>query len=78
MSSLEGRFTAHFSPEERELLRRRAADEATSENYYVRLGLRFVLGLPIPRRVERELARERGAEHVPREQQATFPPRAVA
>lgn len=60
MSSLEGRFTAHFSPEERELLRQRAADEATSENYFVRLGLRLVLGLPVPRRVTAELERERG------------------
>lgn len=65
MSSLEGRFTAHFTPEERELLRRRAAEEATSENFYVRLGLRLVLGLPVPRRVaaelDRELERERQA-----------------
>lgn len=64
MSSLEGRFTAHFSPEERELLRQRAADEATSENYFVRLGLRLVLGLPVPRRVTAELERERGGELV--------------
>lgn len=59
MSSLEGRFTAHFSPEERELLRQRAAAEATSENFYVRLGLRLVLGLPVPSRVAAELERER-------------------
>ena len=57
MSSVEGRFTAHFSPAERAALRELALEEASSENYLVRLGLRALLGLPIPRHA-RERIRE--------------------
>lgn len=49
-----GRFTAYL-PEERELLQERAAEEASSENYLLRVGVRALLGLPIPRRYRDEI-----------------------
>ena len=55
MSSVEGRFTAHFSPAERAALRELAGEEGTSENYLVRVGLRAVLGYPVPRWVRERL-----------------------
>lgn len=65
MSSVEGRFTAHFSPAERAALRELASEEGSSENYLVRIGLRAVLGLPVPR-----WARERLAEVIELERPA--------
>lgn len=49
-----GRFAAYL-PDERELLRVRAKEEGTSENWLVRLGVRAVLGLAIPERERRRL-----------------------
>jgi hypothetical protein len=47
--------------EEREGLRALAAEEASSENFLVRIGLRVLLGLPVPRyyreRMREELER---------------------
>ncbi len=57
MSSVEGRFTAHFTPAERDALRAAAREQGTSENYLVRVGLRAVLGLPVPRWARDELER---------------------
>jgi hypothetical protein len=42
-----GRFTAYL-PAERELLQALSAEEGSSENYLLRIGVRALLGLPIP------------------------------
>lgn len=51
-----GRFTAYL-PGEREALAARAAVEGCSENYLVRIGVRALLGLPVPAWAREELAR---------------------
>lgn len=60
MSSQElpagGRFTAYL-PAERTLLAERAAADGCSENYLVRIGVRALLGLPIPPWARAELER---------------------
>lgn len=48
MSSREERFTAYL-PGERELLHALAREEGTSENYLVRVAVRALVGLPVPR-----------------------------
>lgn len=50
-----GRFTAYL-PGERELLQELAAEEGTSENYLVRIGVRALLGLPVPPWARRRIA----------------------
>jgi hypothetical protein len=42
-----GRFSAYL-PAERALLHELAAEEGCSENYLVRIGVRALLGLPVP------------------------------
>ena len=42
-----GRFTAYL-PAERALLQELAAEEGSSENYLLRIGVRALLGQPIP------------------------------
>jgi hypothetical protein len=54
VSANGGRFSAYL-PAERELLAQRAKEEGSSENWLVRLGVRVVLGLPIPERDRRRL-----------------------
>ena len=49
-----GRFTAYL-PAERELLAELARAEGCSENYLVRIGVRALLGLPIPRHYRERL-----------------------
>lgn len=50
-----GRFTAYL-PAERELLQELAHEEQTSENYLVRIGVRALLGLPVPPWARRRIA----------------------
>jgi hypothetical protein len=54
VSANGGRFSAYL-PAERDLLTQRAKEESTSENWLVRLGVRVVLGLPVPERERRRL-----------------------
>jgi hypothetical protein len=59
-----GRFSAYL-PAERELLHELALEEGSSENYLLRIGVRALLGLPIPawarERIAAGLELERGA-----------------
>jgi hypothetical protein len=51
-----GRFTAYL-PMEREALQALAGEEGSSENYLVRISVRALLGLPIPRHYRELLER---------------------
>lgn len=66
MSATSGRFTAYL-PRERELLRERALEEGSSENFLVRLGVRIVLGLPVSARDRRAVLEQLSAQDADRD-----------